>query len=134
MLVFAGPNESPIKRKAATSIYYLITDKSYSYFHRLRFDETFHFYMGSPARMTQIQSDGSLREIILGNDINNGHVLQTTVPSGVWQGVKPMGKWALFGTQVAPGFDFADFELATRDFLLEKFPQHGDIITDLTGK
>ena len=57
----------------------------------------------------------------------HGHILpepnevpQFIVPHGVWQGssLKAGGNWALLGTTVAPGFDFSDFELGTREELV----------------
>jgi len=43
--------------------------------------------------------------------------------------LKHGGRWALMGTTVAPGFEFADFELGTRELMLKTFPQlKNDII------
>ena len=40
--------------------------------------------------------------------------------------------WALTGCTVAPGFDFADFEMAKRAELIAQYPQHRNIIQRLT--
>ena len=40
--------------------------------------------------------------------------------------------YALVGCTVAPGFDFADFEMPSRKQLLEQYPQHRDIIEKLS--
>jgi hypothetical protein len=46
--------------------------------------------------------------------------------------VKDAAGFALAGCTVAPGFDFADFELATRSELVVAYPQHGKLIEELT--
>ena len=42
--------------------------------------------------------------------------------------------YALVGCMVSPGFEFRDFELFKRNFLLEKYPQYEEIIIKLTPK
>jgi predicted cupin superfamily sugar epimerase len=34
------------------------------------------------------------------------------MPAGWWQTAKSLGEWTLVGRAVAPGFEFAQFELA----------------------
>lgn len=61
--------------------------------------------------------------------------MQVTVPAGTWQGcfLNPGGKFALMGTTVAPGFEFADFELANREDLLRQYPDIKALIVRLTS-
>ncbi len=124
VLAFKQDCGTPFKRKAATAIYYMVTPESFSFLHRLRFDEIFHFYLGDSLEMIQINHSGNLEKIKMGHDLIKGEFQQVVVPAVTWQGTKlaENGKWALLGTQVSPGFDFDDFELGKRDFLLEKFP------------
>src|SRR3990167_8569066 len=69
-----------------------------------------------------------------GDGIRAGQFVQAVVPAGIWQGAYLLegGQFALMGATVAPGFDFSDGELGTRKELLERYPQHNDIITSLT--
>ena len=62
-------------------------------------------------------------------------LLQHIVPGNVWQGarLKAGGRFALMGTTVAPGFDYADYEAGNRDELLRQFPSFADRIRTLTG-
>jgi predicted cupin superfamily sugar epimerase len=46
--------------------------------------------------------------------------------------VEKPNSYALCGCTVAPGFDFADFEMANRDELLKAFPDQEDSIMKLT--
>jgi len=124
------------KRNYLTSIYYLITPEEFSGLHRVASDEIFHFYKGDPVKMLQISADGKLKEIILGSDLEKDHKIQALVPNGVWQGTKLIegGKWALLGCNVAPGFEFEDFETGSREELINKFPQYKDSINTYTHK
>jgi predicted cupin superfamily sugar epimerase len=121
-------------RSYATAIYYLLTPETFSAMHRLQSDEIFHFYLGDPVEMLQLLPDGSGRVLILGPDILNGMQPQVIVPRGVWQGSKLLhgGTFALLGTTVSPGFEFADYESAQRDVLVESYPKYRDLIITLT--
>jgi len=122
------------ERSLATAIYYLLTPDTFSEIHRLPADEIFHFYLGDPVEMLQLLPDGSGNVITLGSDILNGMYPQIIVRKGVWQGARllPGGKFALLGTTMSPGFEFADYESGKRDVLLELYPQFRDLISILT--
>ena len=122
------------ERNLSTAILYLLTPDMFSALHRLRSDEIFHFYLGDPVTMLQLHSNGSSEVITLGQDIFNDQRVQVTVPKNSWQGcfLNEGGKFALMGTTIAPGFEFADFELAQREELLERYPGQRDLILKLT--
>ena len=122
------------ERNLSTAILYLLTPDMFSALHRLRSDEIFHFYLGDPVTMLQLHSNGSSEVITLGQDIFNDQRVQVTVPKNSWQGcfLNEGGKFALMGTTIAPGFELADFELAKREELLEKYPSQRDVILKLT--
>lgn len=121
-------------RSIATAIYYLLTPETFSAVHRLRGDETYHFYLGDPVEMLQLTPDGTGAAILLGQNITAGMRLQHTVPGGAWQGSRlaPGGKFALLGTTMSPGFDPADFELGDRAELSTRYPAYAPLITMLT--
>jgi predicted cupin superfamily sugar epimerase len=122
-------------RSLSSAILYLLTPETFSALHRLKSDEIFHFYLGDPATMLQLHPGGSAEVITLGRDILNGQRVQITVPAGTWQGcfLNPGGRFALMGTTVAPGFEFADFEPADRKTLLKQYPAQKNLILRLTG-
>ena len=126
-------------RSAGTAIYYLLDPSTFSGLHRLKSDETYHFYRGDPVEMLVLFSaaDGAPRgeRVILGSDLEAGHQPQYTVPAGVWQGSRLLGdgEFALMGTTMAPGFARADFEGAPRpEELSAQYPEFSDLIVALT--
>lgn len=121
-------------RSFGTAIYYLLTPDTFSAIHRLPGDEIFHFYLGDPVEMLQLGSDGSGERIIIGTDIESGMRPQVIVPGNVWQGsrLRPGGKFALMGTTMAPGFEFADYTPGFREPLLRLCPEFSELISALT--
>lgn len=118
-------------RSFSTAIYYLLQQGDYSAFHRINSDECWHFYAGHTLLIHTIENDGKYFCTKLGADINAGEAFQFVVPATAWFAAEPAGNsaFALAGCTVAPGFDFADFEMADKQFLVSAFPQHSDIIT-----
>jgi predicted cupin superfamily sugar epimerase len=130
----ALPKEYTGDRNASTAIYYLLTPETFSAIHIVRSDEAFHFYAGDPVEMLQLWPDGTSRVVIIGSDLAAGHEPQLVVPAGIWQGCRLArgGRWALMGCTVAPGFDYADFELADGAQLTRKHPENMEMIAALT--
>jgi uncharacterized protein len=121
-------------RLVSTAIYFLLEGKNFSAFHRLRSDELWHFYAGSPITVHVIEPGGGYSEIQLGSDPDSGGVFQAVVKAGSWfaSQVRDAESFALAGCTVAPGFDFADFELGKRSDLVKLYPQHRNLIERLT--
>ncbi len=121
-------------RSVGTAIYYLLDRTTFSGLHRLKSDETYHFYLGDPVEMLMLHPDGRGEVVVLGTDLAAGHHPQHTVPAGVWQGSRLAGdgQYALMGTTMAPGFDRADFEGATKGQLEARYPTFGPLIDALT--
>lgn len=124
------PSGYPGDRVLATAIYFLLTPENFSAMHKLRGDETYHFYLGDPVEMLQLKPDGTGEPILMGPKIESGMRLQHTVTGGCWQGSRlaPGGKFALLGTTMAPGFDPADFELGNLDQLSKAYPPYAALI------
>jgi uncharacterized protein len=124
------------ERCFGTAILYLLTSDpdSFSTLHRLPTDEVYHFYLGDPVELLLLFPGGEVEIATLGPDVLGGHRVQHVVPRGVWQGsrVKEGGAWALLGTTMAPGFEFADYEPGDRDRLMAMYPTAGDRIRSLT--
>ena len=122
-------------RAASTAIYFLLPMGAFSALHRVSSDEVWHFYEGDPLELTTITPEGILKTMTLGRDLEEGQRPQFVVPAGVWQAAKPTVEkigFTLVGCTVAPGFDFADFEMPVRAELGRLFPQHAAAIQVLT--
>lgn len=130
--VRSGPPDEA--RAASTAIYFLLEGENFSALHRLRSDEVWHFYAGSPVVVHVIAPGGEYSKILLGRDFEAGQSFQAVVKAGCWFGsqVEDWKSWALVGCTVAPGFEFADFEMGKREELVTKYPQHRDVIERLT--
>lgn len=121
-------------RPASTGIYFLLPASEFSAFHRVtRSDELWHLYAGNPLELHLIHDDGAYEIRLLTGDMMQGEPM-TVVPAGCWQAaqVAGSGAWSLCGCTVAPGFTYADFELATVASLIQRFPQHEAVIRRFT--
>jgi len=121
-------------RNFSTSIYFLLKGDEFSSFHKIKSDETWHFYVGSTLELYVLNDNAHLTRHLLGLDFDNGEQLQVTISRNRLFGARVTDKnsFALLGCTVAPGFHFNDFELAERSTLLEQFPEHREIIKALT--
>jgi predicted cupin superfamily sugar epimerase len=119
-------------RAVSTAILYLLRQGEKSRLHRIKSDELWHHHLGGGLRLTQLLPGGKVEETLIGPDLEAGHKLQHAVPAGAWFGAEPVADFALVGCTVAPGFDFADFELGKRNALVEEFPLAREAIVRLT--
>ena len=128
----ALPSSYQGDRSASTAIYFLLDEGNFSAFHRIASDEVWHFYAGSSLVVYVIDAEGNYSELHLGD--GSGEVFQAVVKAGCWfaSRVKDAAGFALVGCTVAPGFDFADFELGVRSELIRTFPAQRKLIEELT--
>lgn len=121
------------ERNTSTAIYYLLENGDRSHFHRIKSDELWFFHQGETLEIVSIEN-GELRTVLLGNRLGEGEVPQTVIPANTWFAscVKEGKGFALASCTVAPGFDFADFEMAGRETLLKEYPHLKTIIEKFT--
>jgi predicted cupin superfamily sugar epimerase len=105
-------------RARSTAIYYLLKEGQRSHWHRVRnAAEVWHFYAGEPLDLDIAPPGGGLPErLVLGSDLGLGEFPQAVVPADWWQSAICLGSWSLVGCTVAPGFEFAHFEMAPDDW------------------
>jgi predicted cupin superfamily sugar epimerase len=121
-------------RAFSTAIYFLLAGTDFSALHRLKQDEVWHFYDGGPLTVHVLDEAGGYAPLKLGRRLDQGEAPQAVVRAGCYFGAAlddPAG-FALAGCTVAPGFDFADFEIPTREQLLRLYPGHRPVIERLT--
>ena len=108
----AGPDG----RARSTAIYFLLAAEEASHWHRIDAVEIWHWHAGAPLALTVSENGHDLWSLHLGPDLARGQRPQAVVPTGAWQSAVSLGRWTLVGCTVAPGFDFAGFEMAPPDW------------------
>ncbi len=99
-------------RAASTAIYFLLPKGVRSHWHRVDAAEVWHFYAGAPLTLFLSEYGQTETQLSIGPDLTVGQRPQGIVPSGAWQAAESQGDWTLVGCTVAPGFEFAHFEMA----------------------
>jgi predicted cupin superfamily sugar epimerase len=88
----------------------------FSHWHRVDAAEIWHWYAGAPLVLSLSPNGHDATAHHLGPDLMAGQRPQIIVPAGHWQAAESLGHWTLAGCTVAPGFDFAGFEMAPPDW------------------
>jgi predicted cupin superfamily sugar epimerase len=129
----ALPKRFVEERSISTAIYFLLEQGNFSAFHRIKSDECWHFYAGQTLQIYVLNNDGELEIINLGNNSVEEERFQFVVPANCWFASIPAEKtdFSFVGCTVAPGFDFADFELAKGNNLIALYPQYESVIKKL---
>jgi predicted cupin superfamily sugar epimerase len=102
-------------RAHSTAIYFLLQAGEVSRWHRVDAAEVWHWYAGAPLLLTVADAAGR-RDVRLGIDLGAGERPQAAVPAHAWQQAQSLGAWTLVGCTVAPGFEFAGFEMVPAGF------------------
>ena len=110
----AGASEVAVGRAASTAIYFLLARGERSHWHRVDAAEVWHWHAGAPLALEIAPVSGRRERVILGCDLAAGERPQGVVPAHAWQAAQSRGDWTLVGCTVAPGFEFAKFELAPK--------------------
>ena len=109
---FRDPRTDAAGRPLSTAIYFLLAAGEISDWHRIDATEIWHFHAGAPLVLTLSPDGHDASAHHLGPELATGQRPQIAVPPGCWQTATSLGAWTLVGCTVAPGFDFATFELA----------------------
>lgn len=113
---FRDPRTDQAGRSLGTAIYFLLDVGEASHWHRVDATEIWHWHAGAPLVLTVSPDGHDAQASYLGPDLKTGQRPQLVVPAGWWQTATSLGAWTLVGCTVAPGFDFAGFELAPPDW------------------
>lgn len=123
------------RRNLVTSMYFLLPGDSFSAFHRLQSEELWYYHSGAAVEIIMLTKSGECRTYKLGVNLADQQTPIVVVPAGIWFCAYPLAAgddYSLVSCVVAPGFEFADFELGDRDQLLSVYPQHFDLIRQYT--
>ncbi len=120
----------PGPRAAVTAIWFCLGRGEFSAFHRLRSEEIWIHLSGDPIELVLLQPGKAERRRIA--TVADGGPPGAVVPAGTFQAARPLGDYGFAACLVAPGFDFGDFELASRKELLVAYPGEADLIRSLS--
>jgi predicted cupin superfamily sugar epimerase len=124
---------APVTRAASTAIYFLLRAGEFSAFHTVSSDEIWHHYLGATLELHTIDRAGMHQRVELGPHLQHGERPQWLVPAGRLQAARVIGDgFTLCGCTVAPGFDFADFNMPSRTELTMRYPALADLIESFT--
>ena len=112
----AGHGSAGVGRAASTAIYFLLARGERSHWHRVDAAEVWHWHAGAPLALDIVCAHRPRERVTLGADLAAGERPQAVVPAHAWQTAQSLGDWTLVGCTVAPGFEFANFELAPKDW------------------
>lgn len=130
---FVSIDEVRNSKKLWSSIYFLLETGEVSNFHRLKSDELWYYHDGEALTIYMITPEGELITSQLGNNLEKGERPQVLVPKGyIFGSAMNNDGYALVGCMVSPAFEYDEFELFERDYLLELYPNHRDVIMKLT--
>jgi predicted cupin superfamily sugar epimerase len=107
-----GPGRSPL-----TLIYFLLAAGECSRWHRVDADEVWLLHEGALELWIAPVEGGLPTQTVL--QVASGQV-HAVVPKGHWQAARAVGTHALVSCAVAPGFEFAGFEMLRRDSTVAK--------------
>jgi uncharacterized protein len=115
---FRDPRTVDGNRAASTAIYFLLARGERSHWHKVDAVEIWHYHAGAPLLLEIVAGhSGPVERVTLGPGLANGERPQVAVPANAWQAAASLGDWTLTGCTVAPGFDFAGFTLAPKDWM-----------------
>lgn len=130
---FISNDEARKDKKLWSSIYFLLRTGEVSNFHRLKSDELWYYHDGEALTIYMISPEGELITSQLGKNIENGEMPQVLVPKGyIFGSAMNNDGYSLVGCMVSLAFDYKEFELFDREYLLNLYPEHKEIILKLT--
>lgn len=113
---FRDPQTDATGRSVGTAIYYILEAGEVSEWHRCDASEIWHYYAGAPMVITISPNGHDAAAHHLGPNLATGQRPQILVPKNHWQSATSLGAWTLVGCTVSPGFEFAGFEMAPKDW------------------
>ncbi len=131
------------KYSLSSTIYYLLPENHILKFHATTANKQFHHYLGGAMQIIMLHPNGTLEKVILGKEILANQVLHLKIPANTYvaasiqltkeQGIQQQSiQYSLIGCTTSPSWEVEDCIRATTQELMEKFPQHEELIRQFT--
>ena len=104
---------SGTSKSALTHIYFSLNKGETSRFHKVVSDEVWNLYQGEGVYLYLWDGSSTLPERVTLSAAEN--CFCSVIPAVMWQAAEPIDGKVLVGCSVAPGFEFADFEMIDPD-------------------
>ena len=129
------------ERPLMTSIYYMLTkDNPIGHFNRNTSDIVHYFHMGLSLRYYLLTPEGEISSVVLGPNVMTGERPQIMVKGGIWKATELVPSkgsdydFGMLGESVAPGFDYADWSIATKEQIKDLLPDTWKTYKRFIGK
>ena len=99
------------QRAAATLIQFHLQAGEFSAWHRVASEEMWLHTEGDGIELLQWDGAGAVKRQRIGATSLSASTTWAIIPANIWQAARPLGNSELVHCVVAPGFDFADFEM-----------------------
>lgn len=127
------PLDFDCERPYFNGIYFLVPQGVKTRLHQLPINEMWHFCLGDPLELYEIDASGQLKKTILGANIQEGHQLVHVVNRGNWFGSTSTGNYTLVTCTTSPGFRPQDYKDGKRSELINLFPHQKEFIIGFTS-
>ena len=121
-------------RPLAGSIYFLLNEKDISHFHQLDCEEAWYYHEGCGMRIYLLEEDGSVKQVLLGQDLAKGQRPMVIIPAGKIFAAENIdsGRYTLISCMTTPKFKYQGWRLVGQAELLKRSPQQQALIKRLT--
>ena len=125
--VAAGGLPAPFAdgRALGSALYFLVTPHAPVRPHRIKNDQIYHYYLGSPLEVFLLHSGGNAERVVVGPDIRSGQRVQLLIPGNTFHTARLLGggDWFLGASTEWPAVvPTEDVEIGNVDKLAAEYP------------
>lgn len=126
-IIAVSPRYEGGERASSTKINYLLAHDDFSGWHRIKSNETWRFKEGESLTLLIIGKDGKMTSIKIGDPEKEADaLLEYTVEKEQWFAafINNQQTYSYVECEVTPGFDYRDWQLGKKEYLIKQYPQH----------
>lgn len=129
------PKEFVTDRAAGSVLYFMVDKETKIQLHKIRSDQMYHFYFGSPLEVLLLYPNGNAEIKLMGHDLKAGMVPQLFIPANTFHigRLKNENGYSLLGTSEWIGVQPEDVQIGDVSKLATEYPQFKNIILNFTA-